>query len=82
MSLETIVSENCIRQFVENNNKTHKEISLWLRERFTGMRGISERSVRRYCATHTIHKRDSALATEALQEVVSSAIQEVRSSLI
>lgn len=77
MSLEKIVSETHIRHLVENDNKTHKQIGAWLNERFPGSRGISERSVRRYCAKHNINSRDS-ISTDALKQVVSSAVREVR----
>ena len=53
---------------------THKQISEELRSRFPSARGFSERSIRRYCAEHNIHK----LKGPDLDVAVRQATEEVR----
>ena len=52
---------------------THKQISEELRSRFPSARGVSERTVRRYCAEHNIHK----LKGPDLDVAVRQATEEV-----
>lgn len=55
---------------------THKQISAELQIRFPGIRGLSERSVRRFCEKYGIHKPRGLeldrLVEEAVQEVLAS----------
>ena len=41
--------------------KTHRKVSDILRQEHPGIDGLSERSVRRYCATNGIRRHDSRL---------------------
>ena len=59
--------------------RTHKDISSLLRSRHPAERGYSERSVRRFCATHRIHYR-SGLAESELDHLLSGAVQSVGNS--
>lgn len=56
--------------------KTHKQISEELNRLYPGIRGLSARSVRRFCDHHDIHSA-SLLADEDLDRVVSSSIAKV-----
>ena len=57
---------------------TYGEISVRLEEECGQQRGISERSVRRYCKRHGTEKRND----EEIDGVVEEAVQEVTKSII
>ena len=57
--IEKVVTANYIKELVEKQGKTHKEVSEILRQGYPGVEGLSERSVRRYCATNNIQRHDS-----------------------
>lgn len=65
-----------IRKRIEDGN-THKVIAEDLRSLFPGVRGISARSVRRFCATHDLHST-SRLSNNALDVLVAYGIGKVR----
>ena len=44
-----------IRELVVEDRRSQKEISDGLRRRYPTVRGLSSRSVRRFCETHDIH---------------------------
>ena len=77
MAVDKIVEENFIRFLVECEHKTHKEVSLIISNQFPGTRGISERSIRRYCCQHDIHRSDSSLSSNEVNSVVLGAIEQV-----
>uniref|UniRef100_A0A1X7UV32 Uncharacterized protein n=1 Tax=Amphimedon queenslandica TaxID=400682 RepID=A0A1X7UV32_AMPQE len=56
----------------QKDGLTYGEISVILEEEYGQQRGLSERSVRRYCKKHGIEKRDD----EEIDEVVEEAVQE------
>ena len=81
MGIEKVVTVNYIQELVEKQAKTHKEVSEILRKGYPGIAGLSERSVQRYCATNNIQRRDSGLTSVDLDNVVASAIAEVRACI-
>ena len=56
--------------------RTHSEISYRLQRRYPGVKGFSERFVRRFCQDHDIHYR-SGLSDYELGLVVHNAVREV-----
>lgn len=44
-----------VRKLVVDDRKSHRDISDELRRRYPSTRGLSARSVRRFCETHDIH---------------------------
>jgi len=79
--IEKVVTANYIKELVEKQAKTHKEVSEILRQRYPGVEGLSERSVRRFCATNNIQRHDSGLTSVDLDNVVASAIAKVRACI-
>ena len=77
MAIESLSVEGYLRKLVEEDKKSHKEVSIILRQTYPGVDGFSERSVRRFCAKYNIHVRDRSLSTADLDAVVSSAVAEV-----
>ena len=73
--IEKVVTGRYVKELVEVQGKTHREVSDILRQEHPGMDGLSERSVRRYCATNEIRRHDSRLTN--VDDVVASAIAEV-----
>lgn len=78
VGIEKVVTTSYIKELVEKQSKTHKEVSEILRQGYPGVDGLSERSVRRYCATNNIQHHDSSLTSVDLDNVVASTIAEVR----
>ena len=76
--IEQVVTVRYVRELVEEQEKTHREVSDILRQEHPGVQGLSERSVHRYCATNGIRRHDSHLTRGAVDEVVASAAAEVR----
>ena len=75
--IEKVVTVSNIKELVEKQAKTHREVSEILRQRYPGVEalsGLSERSVRRYCATNNIQRHDSGLTSVDVDNVVASAI--------
>ena len=79
--IEKVVTASYIKELVEKQAKTHKEVSDILRQGYPGVEGLSERSVRRYCATNNIHRHDSGLSSVDIHNVVASAIAKVRACI-
>ena len=59
--IEKVVTANYIKELVEKRAKTHKEVSEILRQGYPSVEGLSDRSVRRCCATNNIQRHDSGL---------------------
>ena len=55
---------------------THREISDLYKNRYPDRRGYSERSVRRFCKLHDLHKPTGAY----LDNIVKASVQEVKRS--
>lgn len=72
--IENVVTVSYIKKLVEKQAKTHREVSDILRQRYPRVEGLSERSVRRYCATNNIQRHDSGLTSVDVDNVVASAI--------
>lgn len=56
---------------------THRDISDWYKNRFPARKGYSERSVRRFCKLHDIHKPSGT----CLDNIVKASVQEVKRSI-
>ena len=67
--IEEVVNVSYIKELVEKQAKTNKEVSEILKQRYTGVEGLSERSVRRYCAANNIQRHDSGLTSLDLDNV-------------
>ena len=76
--IEEVVTVCYVRELVEEQEKTRREVSDILRQEHPGVQGLSERSVRRYFATNGIRRHDSHLTRGAVDEVVASTAAEVR----
>ncbi|XP_062506210.1 uncharacterized protein LOC134196937 [Corticium candelabrum] len=74
------VDEDFVRKRVEEGN-SHAVISEELQTMFPGLRGLSERSVRRFCTDRGLGRRCS-LTKEELERRVSDAVSEVGPSCI
>ena len=72
--IEKVVTVSYIKELVEKQAQTHRDVSEILRQRYPGVEGLSERSVRRYCATINIQRQDSGLTSVDVDNVVASAI--------
>ena len=64
--------EDFVREKVEKERWTHKKTSDFLQKNSTETRGLSERSVRRYCASKDIHKTPR-IDDQMLDDRVASA---------
>ena len=72
--------EDLIRDKIENERWTHKQISTFLMESCPGQRGFSMRSIERFCGNKGIHKT-SRIDDRSLDVAVSTATAMVRSIL-
>ena len=79
--IEKVVTANYIKELVEKQGKTHKEVSEMLRQGYPGVEGPSNRSVRRCCARNNIQHHDSGLKSVDLNNVVASAIAKLRTCI-
>lgn len=57
-----------------NDKKSHKEISDIFKSMYPGVRGLSERSVKRFCSKHNMTSRKSQ---EEINRLTASAVREV-----
>jgi hypothetical protein len=71
-ALEDLNVGSLIRRHI-NDGKTHKDIAEELRHLFPGARGVSSRSVRRFCLKHNLHAT-SRLPIQALDILVGYGI--------
>ena len=67
------ICEELIRE-----GKTYEEISNILKDRFPGKRGLSTRSVKRFCSANNLSTR---IQMEFIKNEVNKAIEEVRLNL-
>ncbi len=68
--------EGYIREMVVVKKMTHENISDSIQQQYPGVRGLSSRSVRRFCHEHGIHST-SRLPQSDLIRVISSAVAQV-----
>ena len=67
-----------IRKLIVEERRSHQDVSVILKEKFPYLsQGLSSRTVRRFCKTHNIH-RTSRLEGGAVDRIVRTAIQKVR----
>ena len=64
--------EAVVREKIEKERWTHKQVSSFLTERYPGQMGLSIRSLQRFCSSKGIHKT-SRIDNQKLDEVVSMA---------
>ena len=72
--------EHFIREKIVNERKTLRDVSRELTAMNPGMRGISARSIRRFCHQHNIHAT-SRLSRFQLDRVVATSIKKVHNML-
>ena len=65
-----------IRRLIEEDNKTHEEVSEELKHHFPGLKGFSSASVKRVCREENIH-RTSRLTVNELDTVVRRTVAKV-----
>ena len=75
-TLELLPVGELIARGIIERRKTHKQISEELKCLYPGVRGLSARSVRRFCENHNAHS-SSMLSNADLDRVVSSSIAKV-----
>ncbi|XP_065891603.1 uncharacterized protein [Dysidea avara] len=68
--------EEFIREKIEKERWTHKRMSLHLQYKYPSRKGLSVRSLERFCRERNIHKT-SRLTKPELDEVVAAAVSEV-----
>lgn len=68
--------ETMVKQMVELHRQTHEKVSEELQKMFPGKRGLSSRSVRRFCSEKGIHS-SSRLEQLQLSQAVANAISKV-----
>ena len=68
-----------VRDLVQNRKCTHKEVHDELRRLYPGKKGLSERSVRRFCSQNSIQR---FLDDKAVAEVVSTTVSQQNFVLI
>lgn len=71
------INPEWVRRQIELEKKTHGEISDTLKNRLHLNRGVSERSVRRFCEKHNIHYR-SGIDNESLITATRDAVNKVK----
>ena len=68
--------ESFIRYKIEVENCSQKELSALLQQSFPGMKGLSVRSLQRFCSSQDIH-RTSRLEEDELDQVVEESVNQV-----
>lgn len=76
VSLSLDVLEDVIREKIEEKRWTHSQLSEFLLSNYPLARGVSVRSIRRFCTLRNIHKT-SRPSTNDLNQAVLNAISEV-----
>ena len=70
--------KDLIREKIEKDRWTHRQLSDHLVQAYPGERGFSVRSLQRFCAENDIHKTER-IDESALNQVVTDAIAKVGS---
>ena len=76
-AIEKVVTACHGTELVEEQGKTQKKESQILKNVYRKQDGLSERSVRRYCAVNGVRRYDSSLTCIIIDNVISTAIAEV-----
>lgn len=77
LTMETLPGTGAlVTNWVEEEHTSHKQISDELKLLYPGTRGLSVRSIRRFCDRHDI-RATSMLSDENLDTVVSSSVAKV-----
>ncbi len=71
------VNVEYVKDLVVNQRKTHSEVSLILQEAFPGKRGLSERSVRRFCCENDLHSQ-RRVSNADLEQCARAVVAKVR----
>ena len=69
--------EELVRKMVEEEGRSHGEISQILKRSLHVSRGLSTRAVRRYCANNNIH-RTARLGERVLDVIMETCVAKVR----
>ena len=72
---------DCIKDLVITQRKTHSEVSLLLKERFHDKKGLSSRSVRRFCLKNGIHLHNR-LTNDELEQCTRDVVAVVSKSFL
>ena len=70
------VNVDFVRDLVVTQGKTHSQVSLLLQEAYPGKRGLSSRSVRRFCLKNGIHAQNW-LSNEELEHYTKQVVARV-----
>ena len=70
------VNVDFARDLVVTQGKTHSQVSLLLEEAYPGKRGLSSRSVRRFCLKNGIHAQNR-LSNEELEHYTKEVVARV-----
>ena len=68
--------EDFVRDRIETDHWTHRQLSDYLQNAYPGERGFSVRSVQRFCGEKNIHKT-ARINTDDLHQAVADAIEKV-----
>ena len=66
--------ENLVIDSTENQKLSYEEVSSILKETFRDVRGLSSRSIRRFCSKRSIYSR---VSTEKVTEAVMEASSKI-----
>ena len=74
--------ENEIRQLIEENNFTHRDVVNYLNNTYGIRRGCSVRTLKSFCSSKNIHRFDTQnrLSQSDIDETVRSVVEEVSSN--
>ena len=70
------VNVDFVRDLVVTQGKTHSQVSLLLQEAYPGKRGLSSRSVRRFCLKNGIHAQNRR-SNEELEDYTKEVVARV-----
>ena len=65
-----------VKDLVVNKKKTHSQVSLLLQEAFPGKRGLSKRSVRRFCCENNVHSQQ-LVSQDDLEQCARTVVAKV-----
>ena len=71
-----VLTVDFVRDLVVTQGKTHSQVSLLLQEAYPGKRGLSSRSVRRFCLKNGIHAQNR-LSNEELEHYTKQVVARV-----
>ena len=65
-----------VKDLVVNKKKTHSQVSLLLPEAFPEKRGLSKRSVRRFCGENNVHSQQR-VSQDDLEQCARTVVAKV-----